>query len=409
MRAPVSQRPLLAALALASIALGGCGKSGQQTHGGGPTPKLDPVAAQGAVSLATRNTTRLGGTDAVGDAAAVARAVYPGLTPTTRPTVVTLVDTNAWLPALAASVLASAPTRAPILYSEGNTLPALSAQTLQAMRPLGAPTLGGAQVIAIGSATPAPEGYRTHPLQTGEPAATASAIEQLLARLSGATPHQTIVLATNAPPTLAMPAAALAAESGAPILFVTPTHVPAATAAALSRMHKPSIYVIDSSSISRQALDQLHHYGPITSITDGGTSASGEAAVSNAIEVARFTSDDFGWGVKEPGHGLVFVNTTRPLDAPAAAPLSATGDYGPLLLLTSPNQVPPALATYLSDIQPAYTSAPQFQPVHGVYNHGWLIGDEQAITAATQAQIDTMLEISPRPQSAEEPAVSPIE
>ena len=38
------------------------------------------------------------------------------------------------------------------------------------------------------------------------------------------------------------------------------------------------------------------------------------------------------------------------------------------------------LASYLGDIQPAYTSAPQFQPVRGVYNHGWLIGDETAIS-----------------------------
>ena len=67
------------------------------------------MAAQGAVSVATRNTTRLGGADAVDDAAAVARAVYPGLTAATRPLVVVLVNEHDWSAALAASVLASAP------------------------------------------------------------------------------------------------------------------------------------------------------------------------------------------------------------------------------------------------------------------------------------------------------------
>jgi hypothetical protein len=63
------------------------------------------------------------------------------------------------------------------------------------------------------------------------------------------------------------------------------------------------------------------------------------------------------------------------------------------------------LGAYLADIQPAYTSAPAFQPVHGVYNHGWLIGDERAISAVTQAEIDTLLEISPRATATEEPSL----
>src|SRR5271170_1584136 len=108
-----AHRPLLAALALVLVGLGGCGKGGQaQINGGGVvgTPsKLAPVAAQGAVSVATRNTTRLGGADVADDAAAVARTVYPGLTAASRPTVVVLVDEQDWPAALAASALAGAP------------------------------------------------------------------------------------------------------------------------------------------------------------------------------------------------------------------------------------------------------------------------------------------------------------
>jgi hypothetical protein len=110
----------------------------------------------------------------------------------------------------------------------------------------------------------------------------------------------------------------------------------------------------------------------------------------------------FGWGIKEPGHGLVFANEARPLDAPAAALLSNTGQYGPLLLLDGPVGLAPPLVRYLSDIQPAYGRAPQYQPVHGAYNHGWLIGDEGAISAATQAELDAMLEIVPAKAASEE-------
>ena len=95
---------------------------------------------------------------------------------------------------------------------------------------------------------------------------------------------------------------------------------------------------------------------------------------------------DFGWYVVDPGHGLVFASTRRPQDAAAAAPLSATGTYGPLLLLTDAGVLPAPLQDYLLDIQPGYDA----DPVRGVYNHGWIIGDESAIAAAVQARIDTL-------------------
>jgi hypothetical protein len=32
--------------------------------------------------------------------------------------------------------------------------------------------------------------------------------------------------------------------------------------------------------------------------------------------------------------------------------------------------------------------------VRGVYNHGWVIGDEQVLSAAAQARLDALLEIT---------------
>jgi hypothetical protein len=401
-----ARRALYAVAALGLVAaIAGCGKSGRHAAEG-PTRHLTAVAAPGAVSVATSNTTRLGGANVAADAAAVARTVYPGLTHESRPAAVVLVDEGSWSGALSAAVLAGAPVRAPLLYAAGSSLPAVSAETLAALRPSGSAALGGAQVVEIGTSA-APSGLVTRAVAAGEPANTAAAVEQLLVSAGGPRPRQVIVLAANAPRAVQMPAAGLAAESGAPILFVTGLRVPPPTATVLASLHKPSIYVLGAAYVGARTLHALRHFGAVTAVSSGAGEEAG--ATANSIAVSRFTDGTFGWGVKEPGHGLVFANAGRPLDGPAAAPLSASGDYGPLLLLEAASPVPPALASYLADIQPAYTSAPQFQPVHGVYNHGWLIGDEQAISAVTQAELDSMLEISPRRQSPEEAAVSQAE
>jgi len=404
-----SSRLLGAALALGlGLVIAGCGKA-QPAHSSsaGPSETIAPVVAPGAVSVTTRNTTRLGGADPATDAAAVARAVYPALTPASRPQAVVVVDQRNPPAALAASVLASAPLGAPLLYSEGDALPAVSLQTLQALNPVGAAALGGVQEIRIGTSAAAPGGYAASTVAGGEPAVAAAGIERLLVRADGGTPpHEVIVLAANTAPALAMPAAGLAAQSGAPILFVTRARVPLATAGVLAALHRPSIYVIGSSAVGSRTLGELARFGPVTAITAGSAPSAPEAAATNAIAVARFTDGTFGWGVKEPGHGLVFASTARPLDAPGAALLSATGDYGPLLLLEGATQVSAALAGYLGDIRPAY---PAQQPQRGVYNHGWLVGDERAISAVTQTEIDSLLQIIPSKPSSEESSVAQAE
>ncbi len=405
MRADPPHRLLAAGLLIlvSAAALAGCGKSAKSQTG--PESTIPPVGAASAVGVATANTTRLGGEDPVSDAAAVARAVYPGLTTATRPQAVVLVDKGDWAASLAASVLASAPLSAPLLYSEGDALPEASLNALRSMRPGGAAALGGAQVIRIGTRAPVPEGLRTREVSTeGGPAAVAVAVQRLLDLAGGNSHGPVIVVSADAPLALQMPAAGLAAESGAPILMVGADSVPAATAAALASLHHPAIYLVDPADVGRRALSALARLGHVTPISDGSTPAAPAGPVANATAVARFTDGTFGWGVKEPGHGLAFANAGRPFDAPASALLSATGDYAPLLLLEGPVGVPSALAGYLSDIQPAYGSAPRYQPVHGTYNHGWLIGNERAISLRTQAEIDSLLAITPRHLSAEEEA-----
>ncbi|MFZ2113441.1 MAG: cell wall-binding repeat-containing protein [Solirubrobacteraceae bacterium] len=384
----------LVLLACATLLAAGCGKTLSPQANGHATATVPAIGEHAAIGASTTNTTRLGGSSPVVDAAAVALAAYPGLTPATRPPLVVMVDDNDWPAALASSVLAGKPLRTPLLYSEGSTLPQPTSMALQAMRPTGTNALGPspsgpagrAQVLDVGG-TLAPAGYVTRSLAAAEPAVLAVAIERLSNLLDGHSPHDLIVTAANGPPAMTMPAAGLSAQTGAPILFVRRSRIPHATAAELARLAGASIYVVGPRTVvSERVVRELRHFGPVTRI-DGPTPAA------NAIAVARFSNGSFGWGVLEPGHGLVFANSSRPLDAPAAAPLSARGDYGPLLLLENAEALPSQLSGYLSDLQPG---SPASGPVHGVYNRGWLIGDETAISATTQARLDTLLEISSR-------------
>jgi len=376
-RLPRRLPAVLVAIAATLIALTGCGKSASGQPGAGAETIVIHTGAAGTPATATRNTTRLGGADAVEDAAAVARAAYPGLTANTRPQAVVLVDAHDWPAALAASSLASAPLGAPLLYSEGGHLPQASESALHALHPTGASTLGGAQLILLGSSTEAPAGYLARGAATNEPDALAVSVAKLLAIARGATPTRVIVVDSDGPP-------ALAAE--------------------LRSLGRPAIYTVGSTAIGARTLAALQRFGAVTR----AEVSPGEDATpaGNAIAVARFSDDSFGWDIREAGHGLVFANSTRPFDAPAAAILSATGDYAPLLLLEDATGVTSPLAHYLSDIQPA---APHSEPVRGVYNHGWLIGDEQAISASTQAELDGMLQIVAQSTPATESSSIPVE
>ena len=374
---------MLAALALASGCGGGDDGNGDGTRAQRPVTGPEAAPPRGFPGVATSNTTRIAGADHVADAAGVAQAVYPARSDDTRPPAVALVDDTDWRVAISAAQLMAPPLRAPLLYSKGTAMPAVTLQALLTLRPRGAKEAGDAQVIRIGDAA-RPRGFRTADVQGADFAALAQAIDRLHTEAAGE-PSPAVVVASSEQPGYAMPAAAWAAKSGTAVLWVTRDLVPPATRAAIEAHEKPRIYVLGpETAVSEGVVSELEELGTVRRIGD-------RDPVANAIDFARFSDGSFGWNVVDPGHGLVFASTQRPQDAGAAAPLSATGTYGPLLLLTEPNVLPPAVQDFLLDIQPGYRE----DPVRGVYNHGWLIGDERAVTIDVQARIDTLLQIVP--------------
>jgi hypothetical protein len=391
---------LLAAAVYALLLLpAGCGDGGDEPRNeDGATPEAPVLGREGGdeegagelgfPAFATNNTTRVGGADAIAVAAGVAQAVFPSRDRDTRPRAVVLADTADWRVAASASQLMASPLRAPLLFTERGELPAATEQALGRLIPTGAKEAGGAQVIRIGGAAVA-SGYKTTEVEGADHAALAQAIDRLQSAAAGK-PSPAVVVASSDEEGFSMPAAAWAAKSGQPVLWVTRDAIPAATRAAITAHKRPKIYVLGpESAVSKKVLDDLSKLGETRRV-------DGADPVANAIAFARFADGSFGWNVVDPGHGLVFANTQRPLDAAAAAPLSASGTYGPLLLVAAANALPAPLQDYLLDIQPGYDR----DPVRGVYNHGWIIGDESALSVDVQARINTLLEIQPVDRSA---------
>jgi hypothetical protein len=210
-----------------------------------------------------------------------------------------------------------------------------------------------------------------------------------------------VVIASAENPAYAMPAAGWAAESGNPILFVSASGVPAATQQALLSHQKPHIYVLGPPSVVPDSvLGQLRRFGTVARV-----GAEDPAANSVAFAVYRdppcvanqpcaHVPNSFGWAMRSPGHGYTLINATRPLDAAASSPLSASGTFGPQLLLTSATQLPPSVLNFFLDYAtPGYT---QEGPTAAVYNHAWMIGDESAISTSVQAEVDRLLEAVPQ-------------
>jgi hypothetical protein len=352
------------------------------------TPAAETSEGLGYPAFAMDNTTRVGGATPAENAAAAALAVFPSTTPAQRPAAVALVAEDDWQAAIAAAVLMAPPVRVPLLFSGPDGTPEASEEALAALDPQGGKETSGARGFAFGAATvpdslAGVESIRGAGAAT-DPAATAAAIADLRDRLFEA-PPKAIVVAPLEEPGFAAPAAAWAARSGDPVLFAAAESLPKATAEALERHTKVPVYVLGpSTAIADSVLGEIRKLGPEVQ------RVSGADPVRNALAFARYADAGFGWNVNDPGHGFVLARDDAPLDAAAAAPLSAAGTWGPLLLTDSAGTLPAEVRSYLLDVKPGYTT----NPTRAYYNHVWVIGDQEAIDVKQQAEANELAELA---------------
>jgi hypothetical protein len=285
---------------------------------------------------------------------------------------------------VAGSVLNAQPLGAPLLASDGGSLPAATADTLSRLKPSGADLARDAQVIRIGSKPPAPSGLKSGKITGTDPYATAAAIDRFFTAIRGKpSPHVIVASGEQAP--YAMPAAAWAARSGDSVLFTKQNSVPRATLQALKAHDKPDIYVLGPESVISKSVEaKLTRMGTVRRV-------EGATPVANAVALARYSRRGFGWGVTVPGYNFVLASTSRPLDAAAAATLATNGVFAPMLLTSSATNLPSDVSSYLLDVQPGYDR----DPSSGVYNRVWILGDVKTIPLSAQGRLDEITRLVP--------------
>ena len=183
-----------------------------------------------------------------------------------------------------------------------------------------------------------------------------------------------------------MPAAGWAARTGSPVLYTTRDALPEVTQLAIRAHNRPRIYVLGGEdAIGAEVERALARLGRVTRV-------AGADATTTSIAAARLARRGRRVGRRRPrprpgvrvraaaggrrrGGAAVDLGHLR---APARAPAGRLASRSPL-------------RAYLLDIQPGYRE----NPVRGVYNHGWIVGDRTAVPLATQSAIDALLEISP--------------
>ncbi|MGE4425861.1 MAG: hypothetical protein AB7G37_05335 [Solirubrobacteraceae bacterium] len=380
----------------ATLVLAGCGDdepSPFQT----PGETEEAVADLGFPVLATRNTTRVSTSDPIAGAASVARAIYSGGAPETKAAAVTLVDSGDWRAALAATALMAPPLGAPILFSDGDSLPDASSDALKALAPTGSDPAGGkAQVIRVGD-TARPDGLRSTTIDGADPYTLALGIDRFAAAARKRQSNRVLVVSADAPE-YAAPAAAWAAKTGDPIAFVTKTGVPPVTARQLRDHQDPSLFVLGPSKVIPPAVSKaLRRFGTVRRV-------GGQDPVTNAIAFAGYRAGSFGWGINSPGNNYAITRSEDVLSAISLAPLSASGLHGPLLLLDRKDSLACPLLQFLLDYQPGFYAG-QGDPSEIAHGRAWIAGDPETVTPVLQSRIDALLEVSPvREQGNTEPA-----
>jgi hypothetical protein len=378
------------AILLTAGLLSGCSLGDEETRPPqlGVQPEDDDGAQElGFPSSATRNTVRVGGSDAAADAAGVAGALFPATGSSDRPTAVALVDADDWQSGIAASVLAGPPIGAPVLLSDGGKLPAVTQDTLERLAPRGSDLSEDAQVIRIGQTVARPEGFKTAVIEGADPFQRAAAIDRFFSAARGK-PSGDVVLYSGERPEWAMPAASWAARSGDAVLPVRATSVPAPVIKALEAHERPNVYLLGPQRVIGKKVARLLRRRKLARSVDR---IEGQTPVENAISFARYERGDFGWGIVVPGYNFAVASTTRAADAPAAAALGTRGVFAPLLLTDRPETLPGPLEAYLLSVQPGYED----DPGQAVYNRAWILGDESTVSVRQQAQIDQITELIP--------------
>ena len=376
-RAPA--RPRLAAVAA------GCGGSGGDDARPRPAGRASRARRREAATdlgfpaFATKNTTRVGGADADRQRRRRGARRLSRRRAATRPKAVTLVDSDDWHGGRRGRRARRRPDRRARSCSPTATScrrPRATRSTRS--RPPGSKEAGDAQVIRVGDVAE-PEGLKSH---RRRPASDPPSSPRRSTRSSPRGARAARATASSSPaassPTVrACPPPAGRRSPATPCCSPTRDALPArdATGARAPPAAEDLRPRRRESIVSAKVEQRPRRLGTVKRI-EGTADADRQR---DRLRALRPTARSAG---ASSTRATAWCSSTRarPLDAAAAAPLSGSGHVRPdpaaqrrrALLAT-------LVESYLLDIQPGYRQ----DPVRGVYNHGWIIGDEEAMPIAT--------------------------
>ncbi len=380
----------------------------QDASGPEQKPAAMPFLANNQ-ALVTSNTTRIGSDDPVETAVAVAQIIYPVTEEEDSPGAVILINRNNLAEGLvAASRVQHFPVNAPLLYVEEDHIPELTRQELLRLQPEGVTADGNVQVYLVGTISQALQrqvedlGFKTRALRASDPAELAEVVDDWTSTQHGDHANE-LAIANLDHLEPAISSAFWNAHMGQGLAFVTDQGIPEATRRMLQRRaNGPWLYLFgDDSVIPEQVARELAAYGQVTRMPRPDAS-------STSVYFAGFkdigkdwggwfwqNARDFGWGISEAGHNLIFVRLDGPggwQNALPATTLSHMGKHAPVIILDG-DQVSEQVANYIKILRP-YPTAPQQQ----LLDHGWIIGGEGTISWQTQTELDSQLEAFRRNQ-----------
>ncbi|MBP1157051.1 MULTISPECIES: cell wall-binding repeat-containing protein [unclassified Paenibacillus] len=359
------------------------GNSGQQTGAA-------PTTATSSPWIGSKNTTRINTSDPAEAAAVVSQTLWMATSDMNRPGGVVLANPDDWQTTLASANLIHHPNNGPVLFVNKDGIPDVTLNELKRLKPTGVEMNNGIQVILVGELDQKVEdqvkelGLKTDKIAGGSPAAVAKSIDAYYTNVTKETPASVIV-GSMENQEFTIPAVNWIAHMPEPLLYVNKDEVPQETVDALkTRNGKANIYILGpESAVSANVQNQLGQYGKVVRI-------AGNDPYENAVAFAKYKDPetDFGWGITASGHNFSFVSKDTPAVALAAAPFSHLGKHAPLLL-TDKDKMPESVHSYVMSMQPKYKKS----PTEGPYNHAWLTGSVDSLSAAAQGEIDSMLEI----------------
>lgn len=357
------------------------------------------LAAEYVSPRITKNTTRIFADDIYQNASVLTQIAYPSSFVADRPNAIILVREDKREDGLLAASVTHYPINAPILYVNKDSIPEATWKEMERLDPRGVFVDDNVKVILIGDIGKEvknkikSKGWGFRHIEGDNPFTLSKNIDDYMAAIHG-DHRDSLIIASIDAAEYAYPAVSWNAHMGDGLFFVEKDSIPQEVKDALNaRYGKAYIYIMsDQDSISDKVMKELSTYGHVQVIPNNKDIYGNSAGFAGYKDFGKNfgwwiskRNRDFGWGIAEAGHNFIFINPSDWHLVVSASVLSHKGKHGPMLLVQG-DYIPESVRNYLQTVKPSKT-APQEQ----LYNHGWIIGGENLISAKLQAEIDMLL------------------